>query len=173
MASALLLITATLLLLWLVSYVRRSYSYFSNKNMLSPKPTFPLGNFWKVGLTVHFIEKINSMYREFKGKDVLCGFYIFTKPVYLILDIDLIKNIMVKDFYSFHDRGLYHNEKTDPLSAHLFSVTFRNLSKFEITENFYIFSSLSQSILFFLRGGRWTLENSPRKNDDDIFERKD
>lgn len=159
MASALLLISATLLLLLLVSYVRKSYSYFSDKNMLSPKPTFPLGNFWKVGISVHFIEKINSIYREFKGKDVLCGFYIFTKPVYLILDTELIKNIMVKDFYSFHDRGLYHNEKTDPLSAHLFSVTFRNLSKVEITEKLlhsFFSPSLSQSNSL-LPLSRWTV----------------
>lgn len=125
MATSFLVIFGTLLLLWLVAIVRKKYSYFSDKKMLSPTPLFPLGNFWKVGLTLHFIEKINSIYREFKGKDVLCGFYIFTKPVYLILDVDLIKNILVKDFYSFHDRGLYHNEQTDPLSAHLFSVKIK------------------------------------------------
>lgn len=143
MASSLLLICGTLLLLWLIKIVKKKYSYFSDRNMLSPSPTFPLGNFWKVGMSVHFIERINSIYRQFKGKDVLCGFYIFTKPVFLILDIELIKNITVKDFYSFHGRGLYHNEHTgndtksakqnalnrhnifflsDPLSAHLFSV---------------------------------------------------
>jgi cytochrome P450 family 6 len=126
MASPLVLICATLALLWLLRYIKRSYSYFSDKGMPYPTPIFPLGNFWKVGITVHFIEKINEIYSEFRGKDLLCGFYIFTKPVYLILDLDLIKNIMVKDFYHFHDRGLYHNEETDPLSAHLFSVTFHN-----------------------------------------------
>jgi hypothetical protein len=146
-----LLICGTLLILWIIKTVQKKYSYFSYRNVLSPKATFPLGNFWKVGISVHFIEKINSIYREFKGRDILCGFYIFTKPVYMILDLDLLKHIMVKDFYSFHDRGLYHNEKTgegsnlsvtndeitrinhasfsfytrlriDPLSAHLFSV---------------------------------------------------
>lgn len=127
MASSLVIISATLLLIWLVAYIRKSYSYFSSRNVLTPRPIFPLGNFWRVGLTVHFIENINSIYKRFKGKDILCGFYIFTKPVYLILDVDLIKNILVKDFYHFHDRGLYHNENTDPLSAHLFSVNFRNL----------------------------------------------
>lgn len=126
MASPLLVIAAGFALLWLLKYIQRSYSYFSDKGMLAPPAIFPLGNFWKVGMTVHFIEKINEIYREFRGKDLLCGFYILTQPAYLILDLDLIKNILVKDFYHFHDRGLYHNEETDPLSAHLFSVTFRN-----------------------------------------------
>lgn len=129
MASSLLIIAGTLLLVWLVMWIRKSYSYFSDRKILAPSAMFPLGNFWRVGISMHFIEKINSIYREFKTKDVLCGFYIFTKPCFLILDVELIKNILVKDFYSFHDRGLYHNEHTDPLSAHLFSVKFHNLSK--------------------------------------------
>lgn len=170
MATHLLLICGTLLLLWVCMYFIKSYSYFSNKKMLSPTPMFPLGNFWKVGITMHFIEKINSIYREFKGRDVLCGFYIFTKPVYLILDVDLIKNILVKDFYSFHDRGLYHNEKTDPLSAHLFSVTFHNLSNATRRDNeAKTFTFLSLSMLLFIRGGGRALENSQTENDDDIL----
>lgn len=122
MASSLIIIAATLALLWLLTYIRTKYSYFSSRGVPTPTPIFPLGNFWKVGITVHFIERINSMYRQFKGKDVMSGFYVFTRPVTLILDVDLVKNILVKDFYSFHDRGLYYNELTDPLSAHLFSV---------------------------------------------------
>lgn len=124
MAMSLLIITGMLLLLWLVTHIRKKYSYFSDRGIITPTPIFPLGNFWKVGITMHFIENINSMYKRYKGKDVLSGFYVFTRPVMLILDLDLIKNILVKDFYSFHDRGLYYNENTDPLSAHLFSVNF-------------------------------------------------
>lgn len=120
--ASLYLIFGTLFLLWIVKIVKKKYSYFSDRNVIHPNPTFPLGNFWKVGMSVHFIEKINSVYRQFKGRDILCGFYILTKPVYLILDPDLIKNILVKDFYSFHDRGLYHNEHTGESTQ----FTFRN-----------------------------------------------
>lgn len=126
MASNFLILGGILFLTWLAYYIKKKYTYFSVRGIPSPMPIFPLGNFWKVGITVHFIEKINEIYREFKGKDVYCGFYIFTKPVVMILDLELLKNVLVKDFYSFHDRGLYHNEHTDPLSAHLFSVKISN-----------------------------------------------
>lgn len=50
------------------------------------------------------------------------GFYDYMKPVLFVTDLDLLKNIFIKDFQSFHDREAYHNVKNDPLSGHLFSV---------------------------------------------------
>lgn len=38
----------------------------------------------------------------------------------MINDPDLIRFVMTKEFSSFHDRGMYCNEKIDPLSGHLF-----------------------------------------------------
>lgn len=86
-------------------YFKRKYEYFKDRGIPNPKPYWPLGNFWKVGMSVHFIHRVNEIYRTYKNQGKICGFYIFTTPVYVVTDVDLIKNILVKDFESFHDRG--------------------------------------------------------------------
>lgn len=37
-------------------------------------------------------------------------------------DPALIQNILIKDFQYFTDHSVYHDEKNDPLSAHLFAI---------------------------------------------------
>lgn len=62
----------------------------------------------------------HNIYTEFKGRGLkLCGAYFWTRPISIILDLDLAKDILVKDFSNFVDRNLYYNKKDDPLSANL------------------------------------------------------
>lgn len=46
--------------------------------------------------------------------------YTFHKPCLVVADPDIIRNVLTKEFTSFHDRGVYCNEKVDPLSGNLF-----------------------------------------------------
>ncbi|KAI4459293.1 cytochrome p450 [Holotrichia oblita] len=55
-------------------------------------------------------------------KEKFGGLYFFTEPIFMPVDIDLIKNIMSKDFAHFQGHGFTFNEKYDPLSAHLFNL---------------------------------------------------
>jgi len=58
------------------------------------------------------------------------GMYTFFRPNLVIADPDLIRTVLTKEFGSFHDRGMYFNEKVDPLSGHLFLMPgkkWRNL----------------------------------------------
>lgn len=38
------------------------------------------------------------------------------------MDPELIQNLLVREFSSFHDRGIYYNKKDDPLSANLLAL---------------------------------------------------
>jgi len=50
------------------------------------------------------------------------GFYLFQKPAAFIIDLELAKQILIKNFSNFSDKGIYYNEKDDPMSAHLFNL---------------------------------------------------
>jgi len=57
-----------------------------------------------------------------KGKGPFGGIHFLLSPTILTLDIEFVKRILIKDFSHFEDRGVYYNEKDDPLSAHLFAL---------------------------------------------------
>lgn len=51
-------------------------------------------------------------------------------PILLVTDVELVKNILTKDFANFMDHGFYTNERDDPLSVNLLSLEgqkWRNL----------------------------------------------
>lgn len=102
--------------------VEWKYSYFSNRNILHMKPTLLLGNLDGLGTKYHFSDKIKIIYDEFKGKDVIAGMYQSIAPALIVTDLDLVRTITVKDFNSFTDRGVFHNEENEPITAHLFAI---------------------------------------------------
>ncbi|XP_063703577.1 cytochrome P450 6a2-like [Culicoides brevitarsis] len=56
------------------------------------------------------------------GLEKISGFFFFTEPALLATDAKHIRLVLTNDFDYFHDRGVFVNEKDDPLSAHLFSL---------------------------------------------------
>lgn len=106
----------------IVFYLWRKLTYWKGRGVPYATPimfsketrgfgkSIPLGIFHK------------TLYDQLKGKGPAGGITIFTNPIMMILDLDLIKNIMVKDFNVFPNRKAYFNEKDDPLTAHLVNL---------------------------------------------------
>lgn len=107
-----------LLTLWF----KKKFSYWEDRGFLFVKPKFPFGSLEGVGYKIHFSQVSRKYYEEYKNKAKAIGLYFFMAPVAFITDLDTVKDILVKDFSNFHDRGLYVNKKTDPLSGHLFAI---------------------------------------------------
>lgn len=103
-------------------FVQWRYSYWKRRGVPFVKPSFPFGNFQGIGTRVHIGSVFANYYNQFKGKFPYCGVYMFINPLAIATDLDLLKNILIKDFNYFADRGIYHNEKDDPLSYNLFSM---------------------------------------------------
>lgn len=103
-------------------YVKRSFSYWKRIGVPHEKPSFPHGNYKISAKTENYVTFTTNYYTKFKDTSKVCGMYLFTRPMMLLLDLELIKNIWVKDFSSFSDRSFYYNDKDDPLSAHLVAL---------------------------------------------------
>lgn len=82
-------------------------------------PSFPLGNMNGIGTKVNIVERNQEVYEAFKKSHKIAGFYSMLKATVMPLDLDLIKNILIKDFNNFTDRGVYYNKDVDPVSAHM------------------------------------------------------
>lgn len=69
---------------------------------------------------MHTSEFFKREYDRFKNQTPAFGIFFMSRPTLVITDPDLVKDILVKSFESFHDHGFYVNEKADPLSKNLF-----------------------------------------------------
>ncbi|XP_053698287.1 probable cytochrome P450 6a14 [Sabethes cyaneus] len=112
-------------LVLLYVYIRRKFSYWAERNVPHAPGAPPMGSFNGMGTKYHMNEILDRVYQRFKRTGIsstAAGMYIGFSPMLVIYDLDLVKQILVKDFNSFRDRGMYYNEKDDPLSAHLFAI---------------------------------------------------
>ena len=89
---------------------------WKNKNIFHLKPNFLVGNIWKVNFLKSFASELNEIYFKYKNEKLI-GFWMFTKPVLLVTDLNLIKNILIKDFEYFHDHGLPVDFNVDHLAG--------------------------------------------------------
>ncbi|KAG5669768.1 hypothetical protein PVAND_000062 [Polypedilum vanderplanki] len=103
-------------------YLRRQMNYWKNRGVPSIKPSYIFGNLDGVGEKIHFTINLQNIYETFKDNYKFCGIYALQSPRLMLIDLELIKNILIKDFHYFTDRGVYVNEEDDPLSAHLFAI---------------------------------------------------
>lgn len=116
------LIGLAVVLACIVTYIRYKFSFWAVRNVPFVEPSFPFGNIKGMGTKEHVSHMLQRFYRQLKGKGPIGGIYFSINPVMLALNLDVVKDILIKDFAVFPDRGVYFNEQDDPLSAHLFSL---------------------------------------------------
>lgn len=92
----------TLLYLWIAHH----FSYWKRKNIPYIEPNYIFGNlkdmlFMKNCAADHMV----ALYTHKKAQnEPIVGIHIFNKPALVIRDLDIIKNVLIKDFYKFSDR---------------------------------------------------------------------
>ncbi|KAF5286960.1 hypothetical protein FQR65_LT12419 [Abscondita terminalis] len=115
------LIIATVLIAC-YSYIKWAFGFWKRANVPYVEPSMPFGTSENpFGRNEYIGFRIKKRYDEFKAQGHKHGgLYFFTNPVYLPVHVDYIRNVMAKDFRYFTDRGVYCNEKCDPLTGNLF-----------------------------------------------------
>lgn len=124
----LLIVAFVVVILYLVNIY--FYSFWTKRNVTQLTPKFLFGDAldlltMKESISKYF-DKIYIAHKNNRG----IGIYFFFRPVFMPVDPELVQDIMVRDFTSFHDRPLPVDEVNDPLSGHLFSLAgqkWRNL----------------------------------------------
>ncbi|KAI7815465.1 cytochrome p450 [Rhyzopertha dominica] len=121
---SLLLTCLTLILFSLYLFFKCSYSYWKNRRVPYIRPTIPFGNLQPPWAQRDiFGNTIREWHNEFrKDGHKYGGVYVFAAPALVLLDPDLIRRILIKDFQYFTDQGVYYNEKDEPLSGHLLNI---------------------------------------------------
>lgn len=111
----------TLLFMFLMVYLKYAMTYWQRRGVFTLPTHFLFGSAKNLVFQKGSIgDEFKTVYDTYKAKGLRYGgFYIFSKPFFFVVDIDLIKNIMVTDFNHFVDRNIYINEEVEPISANL------------------------------------------------------
>ncbi|XP_065156977.1 cytochrome P450 9e2-like [Atheta coriaria] len=104
-------------------YVQHCHSYWKKRQIPTLKPTFLVGNLWETLIgTKNFMVPVIESCRKFKDYKYI-GFYKCLTPTLIINDLELIGQVMVKDFNHFEDNVVEVSADTDYLMAkNLFSL---------------------------------------------------
>lgn len=103
--SGIVLVIISIISIW-YGYFKYSFQYWKSRGVLCDEPSIPHGNTKTLGRVLHqghFFKQIYDKYKAIGAK--LCGVYVSTRPMAVILDLELVKNILVKDFNNFNERG--------------------------------------------------------------------
>ncbi|XP_051165488.1 uncharacterized protein LOC127284206 [Leptopilina boulardi] len=108
--------------LLLYFYSTSTHDFWKNKNVKGPKPTPLLGNFTDLMLNrISMGDYTKKLYEQFNN-ELMIGMFARKTPILLLKDPNLIKDVLIKDFNKFADRGINISEKVDVLSPHLFAL---------------------------------------------------
>jgi len=110
-----LVVSLSAIFIALYLYFTRNFKFWQKLGIPYVKPTPFFGNlkecaFQKVNIGQH----LQQIYEKHSDKPYV-GIFSFDKPSLLIRDLELVKNILVKDFQYFIDRVASSDEKIDPL----------------------------------------------------------
>lgn len=105
-------------------YLRRQQGHLRRAGLpVASNPHLVYGNVKGIAQTEHACKVAQRLYQKFRERGLpLGGFMNFFIPSVLVTDPELVKCVLVRNFDVFHDRGLFVDTESDPISGSLFSL---------------------------------------------------
>ncbi|KAK1122065.1 hypothetical protein K0M31_009908 [Melipona bicolor] len=115
----------TALLLALYYYFMSVFSFWERLEVPGLKPAFFIKNIFNIyTMRLPVSLYLQNFYEKYKNERMF-GFYLGRSAILILKDPELIKDVLVKDFSIFADRGFIVHERTEPLSLHLLNLDIR------------------------------------------------
>jgi len=140
----------TAIFIGLYFHFTRNFKFWHKLGVPYVKPTPFVGNLKDCVLLKTTIgEQLQRIYNEHSDKPYV-GIFTFDKPSILIRDLELVKNILVKDFQSFVDRTFSYEEKFDPLFGNILPALKGQVWRHLRTNMTPVFTSRKMKMMFYL-----------------------
>jgi len=128
----------------------RNFNFWQKLGIPYVKPRLFFGSLKECALLKTTIgEQLQRIYNEHSDKPYV-GIFSFDKPSLLIRDLELAKNILVKDFQNFMDRTFTTEERFDPLFGKGLAVLKGSLWRHLRTSLTPVFTSRKMKMMFYL-----------------------
>ncbi|XP_036139076.1 cytochrome P450 6A1 isoform X2 [Monomorium pharaonis] len=103
-------------------YLISTFNFWKSRDVQGPQPIPGFGNLKDVLLAKeHFGDYVTKIYNEYKN-EALIGIFSRKTPILIVKDLDLIKDVLIKDFTHFPYRRMPVAEKVQPLSQNIFNL---------------------------------------------------
>ena len=114
------ILAASLVIVTYVYYwMTKNFDYWTKRGLKGPKPIPFFGNFKDLMLVrLHQSDFMKKFYDEYDQEPAI-GLFFIRSPVMIVRDPEMIKDVLIKSFPTFADRGIYIHKDIEPLAQHL------------------------------------------------------
>ena len=117
-----ILLGAGIIFYSLYYYLTSNFDFWEKRNVPGPTPVPFFGNLKNYLLKRKFIGEILKEFYDVYKNESMFGLFLQKTPILIVKDPEFIKDVLVKDFTTFADRGQKVIEEINPLSADLFNL---------------------------------------------------
>lgn len=109
-------------ILALYYFFTSTFDFWKSRGVPGPRPIPVFGTFKDVLLKkISLGDYVTKVYNEYKDEPFI-GIFFMRTPILIVKDLEIMKDIFIKDFSTFADRGFTTHEKAEPLSQNLFNL---------------------------------------------------